>query len=54
MSHFDMLVQLYNHDLNLECIEELKKQNIIIRKPIAPEKSTVLKWIKRRVRSKLG
>ena len=46
MSHFDMLVQLYNHDLNLECIEELKKQNIIIRKPIAPEKSTVLKWIK--------
>ncbi len=46
MSHFDMLVKLYDQDLDLGCIETLKKQNIIIRKPIAPEKSAVLKWIK--------
>lgn len=46
MSHFDMLVKLYDQDLDLGYIEKLQKQNIIIRKPIAPEKTPTLKWIK--------
>jgi len=46
MSHFDMLVKLYNLNYDLSFIDNLKLKGINIRKPIAPEKSVVLNWIK--------
>ncbi|QLE79471.1 GNAT family N-acetyltransferase [Francisella sp. Scap27] len=47
MPHFDMLVKLYNLELDLKCISQQTKKNIIIRKALAPEKSIVLNWIKK-------
>lgn len=47
MSHFDMLVKLYDLDLDFRFIEEQKKKGIEIRKPIGPEKSFVLEWIEK-------
>ena len=42
----DMLVKLYNLKNDWSFVAEQKKQGIVIRKPIAPEKSVVLKWVR--------
>lgn len=46
MSHFDMLVKLYNLEMDWSFVKEQKSKGIIIRKPIGPEKHIVLNWIK--------
>ena len=42
----DMLVKLYNLKNDWSFVAEQKELEIIIRKPIAPEKSVVLKWVR--------
>lgn len=42
----DMLVKLYELPSYTELITELKEKNIIIRKPLPPEKHIVVDWVK--------
>ena len=41
----DMLVKLYELDDDWHFLGAQKKQGIVIRKPIGPEKDTVLQWV---------
>ena len=43
----DMLVKLYDLKDNWNFLEEQKNKGIIIRKPIAPEKSVITEWIEK-------
>lgn len=43
----DLLVRLYDLPPVYPLIEELKKKNIIIRRPIGPENYIVIDWIKK-------
>ena len=42
----DMLVKLYELDINWEFIQEQERNGVIIRKPIGPEKTAVVRWVR--------
>ena len=41
----DMLVKLYDLDDDWHFLDAQKKQGIVIRKPIGPEKNSVVQWV---------
>ncbi len=42
----DLLVKLYNLEYPFEVLESLKREGIIIRRAIGPEKHAIMRWVK--------